>query len=412
MAQGDGTPLQPGDNRDFTTITYGTGKLTGEYIRDGLCLGDGAQKGSVQVCTTVDFLGVTQESRFPFSELPFDGILGLGLSGLSAGPTFNLVTRLKANGTVRDPVFAVFLRDREADEDSEITFGGYRPERLARGEEGLSWLPVPRDEADQKGYWLVTMRDIFVRGEPLGLCGGAGERFRCQVAMDTGSSFTMGPPLQVAKLLRAIGSCEQPLPSLRLQFDAVAGGTFDMVLTGEDYAEASEGSCAFAIQAMELPPTLGPMWVLGQTALRRYYSVYDALRWRVGVGLAWHTAARRAPAPSVMLGHPGEACVDDDENMVWKHLPGCSSFAGMGYCQRFAPLAHRYCRLSCELCTPTSTSGSTALDGAMSEDDAGAHVQGDGFRVSREQRGVVKKGAGVKVRGGDEVPRRRSWLLS
>lgn len=73
----------------------------------------------------------------------------------------------------------------EADEDSEITFGGYRKERL---EGAVTWLPVsssmgldgyvssaasirsfccvllfyciiqvPKDEADEKGYWLVAV---------------------------------------------------------------------------------------------------------------------------------------------------------------------------------------------------------------------------------------------------------------
>ncbi|CAJ1356787.1 unnamed protein product [Effrenium voratum] len=48
---------------------------------------------------------------------------------------------------------------------------------------------------------------------------------------------------------------------------------------------------------------------------------------------------------------------------VWNHLPGCKSFASMGYCQRFAPLARKYCRLSCALCTVGGGASSVELVG-------------------------------------------------
>ncbi|CAE7242152.1 cardB, partial [Symbiodinium necroappetens] len=209
LALEDGTPLRPGDERDTTTITYGTGKLTGEYIRDMLCLrkGRGAAVAESSLCLQVDFLGVTQESRFPFTELPFDGIFGLGLGGLSAGPSFNFVNSLvAAPQTVRNPTFAFFLRNLDAEEDSEITFGGYRRDRL-EGE--VTWLPVPKQEADEKGYWLVAMRDIYVEDKALNLCTAAG----CQVAMDTGTALMMGPRRAVGQLLTALGDCKQPVPN-------------------------------------------------------------------------------------------------------------------------------------------------------------------------------------------------------
>lgn len=362
LAYDDGTLLQTGEtDRDTTTITYGTGKLTGEYIRD-ICMGDPGAVNSM--CTTVDFLGVVQESRFPFVELPFDGIFGLGLAGLSAGNSFNFVNRMRTNASVADPTFAVFLRNLGTDEDSEITFGGYRPERLEDPENGLKWLPVPQDEADGKGYWLVTMRDIYVKGQPLHICDDFGDTPRCQVAMDTGSSLMMGPPFAVNTLLSAIGGCSGTLPTLRFEFDAMGGSTFDVYLAPEDYAEFSSEGCATAFQPIELPPSLGPMWVLGQTALRKYYSVYDPKRWRVGIGLARHTTAKRnddadsaatpTPAPSKL-----EACVDDDVDMTSNHLPGCKSFSQMGYCTRFPPLAQHYCKLSCNLCKPPA--GATVM---------------------------------------------------
>lgn len=396
LALEDGTPLRPGQDRDTTTITYGTGKLTGEYIQDMLCLRQGSGPAAVMnsACLKVDFLGVTQESRFPFTELPFDGIFGLGLGGLSAGPSFNFVNRLvAANEAIRSPTFAFFLRRLDADEDSEITFGGYRPERL---EGDVTWLPVPKDEADEKGYWLVTMRDIYVGDKPLHVCDDFRSKPRCQVAMDTGTALMMGPRHGVAELLRHVGGC-QSIPSIRFDLDTIDGGIFSVILGPDDYAEVKGSDCAFAFQPVDLPPNLGPMWVFGQTALRKYYTIYDAKKWHVGIGLAKHTVKKRQ-STLVQEGEPPpkkaepEVCEDDNKNMVWNHLPGCKSFASMGYCHRFSPLARKYCRLSCALCTVGSASEAQLVGEKDLQESSSASVQvaGSGMSLSGARRGVVK----------------------
>lgn len=400
LALEDGTLLQPGQDRDTTTITYGTGKLTGEYIKDTMCLKQGlghqANTPSTSRCLDVDFLGVTQESRFPFTELPFDGIFGLGLNGLSAGPSFNFVGRLvAANGSPIKPVFAFFLRRMDAEEDSEITFGGYRTDRL-QGE--VTWMPMPKDEADEKGYWLVTMRDIYVRGQPLHICDDFRENPRCQVAMDTGTALMMGPRHSVGELLDAVGGCTAPIPSITFVLDAVGGGTVNITLDAEDFAEVKGDDCAFAFQPVDLPPHLGPMWVFGQTALRKYYTIYDASTWQVGIGLARHaTAKRHSPDEAPELGsapeHQPEVCEDDNKDMVWNHLPGCKSFASMGYCPRFAPLAKKYCRLSCDLCSvdgEVSTKSQILQEDVKGNTEASVQVQGGGMSVSRSRRGSLR----------------------
>jgi len=391
LAYEDETPLAPGEtDRDTTTITYGTGKLTGEYVRDNICFG-GTPSSKSQACTNVDFLGVTTESRFPFIELPFDGIFGLGLQGLSAGPNFNFVSRLVTNGTVRNPIFAVFLRNLHAEEDSEITFGDFRRERLETG--NLQWLPIDKDEAQDKGYWLVNMKGVQVKEKSLDLCADPFYHNRCQVAMDTGTSLIMGPPLEIHRLLDALDvkdDCSnfKELPNLRLQFDAVAGGTFEMVLRPEDYAEESTEGCTTTFQAISLPPDLGPLWIFGQAALRRYYSVYDAKRWLVGIGLAKHTQKHRwepTPPPMPHPAAPKEVCKDEDKEMKGSFLPGCASFFQMGYCKRFPPLANHYCKLSCKFCTPPTNNTASSKPAPETH----ASTKGSGIVVAHEEKSIL-----------------------
>jgi len=410
LAFDDDTPLAAGEtDRDTTSITYGTGKLTGEYIRDRICFGMGISKS--QMCTSSDFLGVTQESRFPFIELPFDGIFGLGLLGLAAGDNFSFVNRLKANNSVIEPVFAMFIRDLQADEDSEITFGSWRPERLAAGEK-MHWLPIPQDEAEDKGYWLVTMRDVYVGGKPLRLCDDIGPNPRCQVAMDTGTSLSMASPYQVSVLLDALNvndDCSNyaRLPEIRFTLDAEGNTTHDLVMRADDYVDRSTEGCAATFQPLRLPPRLGRMWVFGQTVLRRYYSVFDAKRWRVGVGVANHTPKFRVQPTSPPTPKPAskkETCEDDNNSMQQApfSLPGCKSFARMGYCQRFQPLAHHYCRLSCSFCEPVvghavrhqQATAARLLEQAA---DREVVVRSGGIGVERAERAVLARSRGGEM---------------
>lgn len=398
LALEDGTLLIPGKERDSTTITYGTGKLTGEYVRDKLCLSPSSTPASG--CLEVDFLGVTQESRFPFSELPFDGIFGLGLSGLSAGPSFNFVKRLAADPAVQEPVFAFYLRRLNVEEDSEVTFGGFNPGRLLGG---LSWLPVPKDEAHEKGYWLVAMDDLYVQGKPLGLCSATSSG--CQVAFDTGTSLIMGSPSQVKQIESAIGPCTSSMPSISFRLHAETGGTFDLVLDPEDYADVSGGNCGTAFQSMELPASLGQMVVLGQAALRKYYTVYDAKHWRIGVGLAHHgspVATTTTPKPTTT----SEVCADDNQGMLSSNLPGCKSFKDLGYCSRFQPLASQYCRLTCGLCNTTlealfaadlPTKKVEADLHVPAEADEDVEVAGSGLRVNAERKGALRRRGGSQA---------------
>lgn len=375
IAYEDDTPLRAGGDRDTTTITYGTGQLTGEYVRDRICFGYGVSKS--QVCTPSDFLGVTQESRFPFIELPFDGIFGLGLSGLSTGPNFNFVSRLATNSSEITPVFAVFLRDLDADEDSEITFGSWKPSRIAAGA-NLEWFPIPREEAEERGYWLVRMRDVLVDGRSLGLCGGGStSSSTCEIALDTGSALSMASPPHINSLLKALGLAEGrcPLsgvrgrgPALTFRLDAEGGKILDLDLRPEDYMERSPQGCAPSFQPLQLPRSLDRMWVLGQSFLRRYYTVFDAAHWRVGLATAAHTQQKRnmsrTPAQRTQKRTKAarEFCGNEDSKMTAApfSLPGCSAFSQMGYCRRFQPLARRYCRLACGLCSSHDVNSSRA----------------------------------------------------
>lgn len=280
----DGTAVSPGQERDQITVSFGTGEVTGIFVRDMVCLGParspapggaaagrsllqvdkaqfarataapaedqvitgsskGPQSGSDSPrssrqphpgCIEMRLVSATEMAEDPFSSFQFDGILGLGLPALSQTPAFNLLeagalaSSWSGDALGHRRMFAVFLADSD-EEESEITFGGWDPARIQEGSE-LAWCDV---REPQDGYWQLDVFGITAGGEPLDFCSEG-----CRAIVDTGTSLLavptdLGPDL--VRLLRhqALGAegCTGPGPQLELDL-----GNFTVVLDPSDYA--------------------------------------------------------------------------------------------------------------------------------------------------------------------------------
>jgi len=269
-------PVAADGTRDIVTITFGTGEMSGVYVRDDICLGAG------NVCSKVDFVAATDESDEPFSLVPFDGIFGLSLPQMAEGPAFSVLDQLVEAGVLQEGLFAVFFGNDG--EDSEITFGMYRPENAASD---VFWAPVT-----QPGYWQVQMDDMMIGDEHQAVCTGPR---KCQVAVDTGTSLLAGPSEVVHMLISGLKVAEDcsnlhSLPDLRF---VVAGHV--MSLSPEDYVTQSANVCTLGLMSLDIPPPKGPLFIFGDPFLRKYYTIYDRKNLRVGFAVARH---KEAPAHS------------------------------------------------------------------------------------------------------------------
>jgi len=278
------TPVKDDDGRDTLVVNFAMGEATGQYARDTVCLG--SQK---EFCAAADFVETTEESDNPFAGAEWDGILGLGQS-VSDAPEFNIFGVLASNSTphMHQPIFAMYLARRMEDE-SEITFGGIRKERM---ESPLTWVPV-----SVEGYWQFQFSDILVDGKPLDLCKKYGER-ECQGVVDTGSSLFMGPQEDLVPLLTALKfphdtkqNCTESQQFPKLAFK-IANHTFEM--SPDDYMDRSADDAPAGMQTCwaHMMPIgdmgRGPIFVMGMPFLRAFYTAFDVKQKRIGFAVAKH----------------------------------------------------------------------------------------------------------------------------
>jgi len=258
--------LEKNGQRDSVTITFGTGEMTGIFVRDNVCIGT--------ICAMTNFITATKESDDPFSLVPFDGVLGLALPQLAEDTSFSLVDSMVKAGVLKKNLFSVYFAKGETSQ-SEITFGDIRQQRVSSE---IIWAPI-----NNPGYWQVEIQDIALNEKALGLCTK-----RCQIAADTGTSLLAGPTSMVDKLVRKLNvasdcSNYDSLPTLGFIL-----GNATLELNNVDYVDRSPDGCALTFMPLDIPPPRGPLFILGDPFLRKYYTVYDRERLRLGFAVANH----------------------------------------------------------------------------------------------------------------------------
>jgi len=281
--------------RDQVAIAYGTGEVTGEFVRETVCLADHGGEAAGEDCTTMRVILATEMTEEPFRTFHFDGVLGLGLDSLAVDPEFSFFGQMEKLNNLTEASFGYFL-SRTDDLPSEISFGGYDQRRLASE---MQWAPVLKPEL---GFWQVQIRGITVGGEALPFC----EAGDCVAIADTGTSL-IGAPRAIGQRLHWLLARKVPdnpseidcrtFPGPDFVFDL--GDGVEITVGAEDYSRAtamkvmqsktntSQVVCRASLLPVDEDEVLGPKaFILGEPVLRKYYTTYDWRQQRIGWALA------------------------------------------------------------------------------------------------------------------------------
>ncbi|PUU75779.1 aspartic peptidase domain-containing protein [Tuber borchii] len=251
-------------------IRYGSGSLSGFVSQDNMEIGDLKIKHQT-------FAEATSEPGLAFAFGRFDGILGLGYDSISVNHIVPPFYQMINQGLLDKPVFAFYLGG--TDDQSEAIFGGIDEDHY---EGKLIKLPVRR-----KAYWEVEF-EAMTFGKATAQFDNTG------AVIDTGTSLIALPSTLAELLNKEIGAkkgfngqytveCEKrdSLPDLTFTLTG-----HDFTITAYDYILEVQGSCISAFMGMDFPEPVGPLAILGDAFLRKYYSVYDLGDHTVGLAKA------------------------------------------------------------------------------------------------------------------------------
>ncbi|KAJ9100088.1 aspartic proteinase precursor [Naganishia cerealis] len=258
-------------NGSAFAIQYGSGSVEGYISKDVLEIGDLTVKNQL-------FGEATKEPGLAFAFGKFDGILGLAYDTISVNhippPFYNMIDQKLLD----EPIFSFRLGSSEED-GGECIFGG-TDDNAYDGK--ITYVPIRR-----KGYWEVELEKLGFGDEELELEGTG-------AAIDTGTSLIVMPSDVAEMLHKQIGATKSwngqyqidcakipDLPDFTLHF-----GGKPYTLKGSDYILNAGGTCISSFTGMDIPAPTGPLWIVGDTFLRKYYTVYDLGRNAVGFAKA------------------------------------------------------------------------------------------------------------------------------
>uniref|UniRef100_A0AC11AYQ9 Renin n=1 Tax=Ovis aries TaxID=9940 RepID=A0AC11AYQ9_SHEEP len=267
------------ENGTEFTIYYGSGKVKGFLSQDLVTVGG--------ITVTQTFGEVTELPLRPFMLAKFDGVLGMGFPAQAVGGVTPVFDHILAQRVLTEDVFSVYYSRWAGNSHllgGEIVLGGSDPQYY---QENFHYVSISKP-----GSWQIRMKGVSVRSTTL-LCEEG-----CMVVVDTGASYISGPTSSLRLLMEALGAKELSIDEYVVncnQMPTLPDISFHLggkayTLTSADYVLQdpynNDDLCTLALHGMDIPPPTGPVWVLGATFIRKFYTEFDRRNNRIGFALA------------------------------------------------------------------------------------------------------------------------------
>lgn len=250
-------------------IRYGSGPVSGVYSSDDVGIGD--LKLSKYTFAEVD---VTSGLGLGYRFGKFDGILGLGWDSISVDGVPTPMRALVESKQLPEPVFAFYLGNNQP---GELLFGGVDRKHYTGD---FAFVPLTSES-----YWELALDGVKL--------GDASVSSTKSAIVDSGTSLLAGPTAEVQAIATKLGAksllgkewtvnCTANLPALTFTL-----GGKDYTLQKPDLILQQSGStCILALIGMDVPAPRGPLWILGDVFMRKYYVQFDWGQKRLGFATA------------------------------------------------------------------------------------------------------------------------------
>jgi hypothetical protein len=259
-------------NNSIFKIMYGSGPVSGFMSQDTATFGDVAVSKHL-------FAQVTDASGLgpAYSIGKFDGICGMGWPAIAVNKVPPIFFQALQEGVVTDPIFGMYLGTADG-QTGEMDIGGIDTNHYTGA---LRYIPLTSET-----YWESIFDSMTV-----GTHKNATKTTRFVV--DSGTSLLAGPSADVKSIAAMVGATPfflnpkeytVPCSSIPTMPDITFNiGGIPYTLTPTDYTISDEGViCLFAMAGIDIPAPAGPLWILGDVFMRKFYTVFDAGNKRVG----------------------------------------------------------------------------------------------------------------------------------
>lgn len=251
-------------------IQYGSGPVSGFLSEDVATVGDLTVKYQ-----TFAEINNTKGLGLAYSVGKFDGILGLAFPSISIDHIPTVFENMISQNLVQQQVVSFYLSSTDG-QDGEMTVGGIDDTKYSGS--------LQYTDLTSETYW-ETKLDAFT-------INGNSASSTTKAILDTGTSLLAGPTADVAKIAATVGAKPFFLNKKEYTIDCSKVATLpDMVFTmggnkftisGADYVIKSGPICLFAMTGIDVPAPNGPLWILGDVFIRKYYTVFDWENKRLG----------------------------------------------------------------------------------------------------------------------------------
>ena len=264
--------------RDKIYVNFGTGRIKNYLSYENICLGN-----KVLCANQIILLEAYELSSIPFSQVSFDGIIGLSFTYLSINKQANFIEMLFEQKKINKRLFSFYFNIND-NKNSSLNIGGIDNNNFIGK---ITWCDVISEN-----YWEIKIDSIKYDKEIIIDCEH-NNNF-CSGIIDTGTSMIAAPSEIYNKLdkkLQVDFNCNN-INLLKNLIIKISGVEFILepnfyILKIPDTLSYND-NCLSAIMQIDNMNNNGQTIILGLPFLKKYYNIFDRDNKKIGFALAKH----------------------------------------------------------------------------------------------------------------------------